>query len=107
MSKTRKKKEKAEKRMAKMEQGIYPTWLRKVKRHLHSANSLFEVAVIRGNLHYHPKKYHLRLRERGKKKYAQPNQKCQAMRQRLSDRLSYLKHHEEKLRRKLEKRMKK
>ena len=107
MSKTRKKKGKAKKRMAEMMQGIYPTWLRKVKRHRHAANSLFDVAVIRGNLDYHPKKFHFRLRELGKKKYAQPNQKCQAMRQRLSDRLSYLKHHEEKLQRKLEKRMKK
>ena len=107
MSKTRKKKGKAKKRMAEMMQGIYPTWLRKVKRHRHTASSLFDVAVIRGNLDYHPKKFHFRLRERGKKKYAQPNQKCQAIRQRLSDRLSYLMHHEEKLQRKLEKRMKK
>lgn len=105
MSKTKKEKEMAERMMAEMEQGIYPAWLRKVTRYRQITGSLFDVAIIRGNLDYHPKKYHLRLKVRGKKKYAQPNQKCLAMRKRLSDRLSYLMHHEEKLQRKLEKRM--
>ena len=105
MSKTKKEKEMAERMMAEMEQGIYPAWLRKVTRYRQITGSLFDVAIIRGNLDYHPKKYHLRLKVRGKKKYAQPNQKCLAMRKRLSDRLSYLMHHEEKLQRKLEKRI--
>ena len=107
MSKTKKEKEMVERMMAEMEQGIYPAWLRKVTRYRQITGSLFDVAIIRGNLDYHPKKYHLRLKVRGKKKYAQPNQKCLDMRQRLSGRLSYLMHHEEKLQRKLEKRVKK
>lgn len=98
------KKENVEMVLSEMERGIYPTQVRKVSKYLPTM-SIFDVATIRGELDYHPRKLHQRLKVRGKKKYVNPTQKCLAMRQKLRNQLSSLQRREEKLQRKLEKRM--
>ena len=105
LSRIRKEKEIVETLLAEMRQGIYYTRVRKVKRYLPATGTLFDVAVLHGNLDYHPKKQHQRLKVRVKRKIAHPNQKCLSKQQKLSERLAFLQRHEEKLRRKLEKRL--
>ena len=107
LTRVRMEKERAEAMLAEMRQGIYYTQVRKVRRYLPATGTLFDVAVIHGNLDYRPKKKHRRMKVFGKKKYVNPTQKCLAMRRRLKDRLTSLQKLEEKLRRKLEKRMEK
>lgn len=87
-----------------MELGFFRAKVRRVNRYYVIGKTLFDSAIIRGNLHYCPKKIHRRKNLKVRRQFVQPNEKCLAHLRKHREWLAAAIRREEKLQKKLQKR---
>ncbi len=87
-----------------MEQGFFKARVRRTSRYYVAGNTIFDNAVIRGKLHFSPKKYHLRKSKLSNRLFVHPNERCLAQLRKHREWLATAVRREEKFRKKFQKR---
>ena len=92
-----------EKTVKEMEQGIFSAWIKRISRFHATRKSVFNNAIVRGELPFRPKRFHRRKQEWAKRQFMHPNEKCLAQLRKNREWLAEAIRHEEKLLKKMEK----